>query len=403
MDIRSKLYPYPVLSSANDDYTGSSFTFTPNISKGPREVVFDFALNLQDSTLQQLIGEGQAEFVIHIECPYTAFREIIRCSSESCSRHIVESRLNGKVSVCAFIVAKQDIHGYTNPAFNADYSDISFDIERGGILAVGGQCSVDIIKETDELAKVPSIFSICRSAMDSDESMKIDLDGEKIAITLCAESFSNYRVMSDSPAYLPVFHSILILPALIYVFETLKRSGTEDFEQRRWFRAIRRTLYAQGLKLDQTTLDTYESFELAWENSNTQELIDILDEYDARATFFVTGDWCDRYPDDVKMFADAGHEIQNHSDVHPHVKGMNVNDLITDTKSASQKIKDITGTEPTLYRAPYGEYDDTVITTIEGMGLTVIQWDVEALDIDGKPLPEPVQATGAVFSAKRAL
>lgn len=263
MDIRSKLYPYPVLSSANDDYTGSSFTFTPNISKGPREVVFDFALNLQDSTLQQLISEGQAEFVIHIECPYTAFREIIRCSSESCSRHIVESRLNGKVSVCAFIVAKHDIRGYTNPAFNADYSDISFDIERGGILAVGGQCSVDIIKETDELAKVPSIFSICRSAMDSDESMKIDLDGEKIAITLCAESFSNYRVMSGSPAYLPVFHSMLILPALIYVFETLKRSGTEDFEQRRWFRAIRRTLSAQGLKLDQTTLDTYESFELA--------------------------------------------------------------------------------------------------------------------------------------------
>ena len=145
------------------------------------------------------------------------------------------------------------------------------------------------------------------------------------------------------------------------------------------------------------------TFDVAWENSNTQELIDILDEYDARATFFVTGDWCDRYPDDVKMFADAGHEIQNHSDVHPHVKGMNVNDLITDTKSASQKIKDITGTEPTLYRAPYGEYDDTVITTIEGMGLTVIQWDVEALDIDGKPLPEPVQATGAVFSAKRVL
>ena len=145
------------------------------------------------------------------------------------------------------------------------------------------------------------------------------------------------------------------------------------------------------------------TFDVAWENSNTQELIDILDEYDARATFFVTGDWCDRYPDDVKMFADAGHEIQNHSDVHPHFKGMNVNDLITDTKSASQKITDITGTEPTLYRAPYGEYDDTVITTIEGMGLTVIQWDVEALDIDGKPLPEPVQATGAVFSAKRAL
>ena len=131
------------------------------------------------------------------------------------------------------------------------------------------------------------------------------------------------------------------------------------------------------------------TFDVAWENSNTQELIDILDEYDARATFFVTGDWCDRYPDDIKMFADAGHEIQNHSDVHPHVQGMNVNDLITDTKSASRKIKDITDTEPTLYRAPYGEYDDTVITTVEGMGLTVIQWDVDSLDWK-KPDPSAI-------------
>lgn len=139
------------------------------------------------------------------------------------------------------------------------------------------------------------------------------------------------------------------------------------------------------------------TFDVAWENSNTQELIDTLDEYDARATFFVTGDWCDRYPEDVKMFADAGHEIQNHSDQHPHVNGANVNELISDTKAASLKIKDITGREPTLYRAPYGEYDNSLITTVQGMGMNVIQWDVEPLDIDGKPLPEPVRGLGSGF------
>ena len=132
------------------------------------------------------------------------------------------------------------------------------------------------------------------------------------------------------------------------------------------------------------------TFDVAWENSNTQELIDILDEYDARATFFITGDWCDRYPEDVRLFSEAGHEIGNHSDQHPHVKGMNVNDLITDTKAASLKIKDITGREPTLYRAPYGEDDNSLISTVQGMGMNVIQWDVELLDIDGKPLPEPI-------------
>ena len=132
------------------------------------------------------------------------------------------------------------------------------------------------------------------------------------------------------------------------------------------------------------------TFDVAWENSNTDELIEILDEYDAEATFFVTGDWCDRYPDDVREFCNAGHEIQNHSDQHPHVEGINVNDLIADTNEAARKIEMLTGEKPTLYRAPYGEYDDAMMTTLEGMGYKVIQWDVETMDTDGKPLRKPI-------------
>lgn len=122
------------------------------------------------------------------------------------------------------------------------------------------------------------------------------------------------------------------------------------------------------------------TFDVAWENSNTQKLIDILKENDAKATFFVTGDWCDRYPEDVKMFFDAGHDIQNHSNAHPHVEGMNINELINDTRECNRKIKMITGVEPTLYRAPYGEFDDSLITTMDGMGMKVIQWDVDSVD-----------------------
>lgn len=122
------------------------------------------------------------------------------------------------------------------------------------------------------------------------------------------------------------------------------------------------------------------TFDVAWENSNTDELINILKDYDAKATFFITGDWCDRYPEDVRKFYDAGHEIENHSDQHPHVLGANVNDLIADTRECSRKIKMITGEEPTLYRAPYGEFDDSLITTLDGMGMKVIQWDVDSVD-----------------------
>ena len=122
------------------------------------------------------------------------------------------------------------------------------------------------------------------------------------------------------------------------------------------------------------------TFDCAWGNSNTDELLKILSDANAKATFFVTGEFCDNYPEDVKKFYDAGHSVQNHSDAHPHVEGMNINSLIEDTRECSRKIKMITGEEPTLYRAPYGEYDDTVMTTIEGMGLKVIQWSVDSID-----------------------
>lgn len=154
-----------------------------------------------------------------------------------------------------------------------------------------------------------------------------------------------------------------------------------------------------GTKAEQRKLPIYRveradnkiavTFDVAWENSNTNELLDILKEYDAKATFFITGDWCDRYPDDVKKFADAGHEIENHSDQHPHVEGINVNDLINDTRECSRKIKMITGKEPVLYRAPYGEYDDSLLTTLEGMGLKTIQWDVDSVDWN-KPTSEQI-------------
>ncbi len=141
------------------------------------------------------------------------------------------------------------------------------------------------------------------------------------------------------------------------------------------------------------------TFDVAWENSNTAELIEILDEFDAEATFFVTGDWCDRYPEDVMMFYEAGHEIQNHSDQHPHVEGINVNELISDTKACSTKIEMLTGEKPTLYRAPYGEYDDSLITTIEGMGMNPIQWDVDSIDWKE---PTPAEITEKVVSGVKS-
>lgn len=122
------------------------------------------------------------------------------------------------------------------------------------------------------------------------------------------------------------------------------------------------------------------SFDAAWGNEDTQILIDILAEYDIKATFFVVGEWVDRYPESVLALFEAGHEIQNHSDTHPHMTSLDYNAMVAEMNECSDKIEAITGVRPTLFRPPYGDYNDTVVATLREQGYYCIQWNIDSLD-----------------------
>lgn len=120
------------------------------------------------------------------------------------------------------------------------------------------------------------------------------------------------------------------------------------------------------------------TFDCAWENSDTTELLEILSQNKIKATFFATGDFCERYPEDIKLLADNGHSIQNHSNKHPHVENIEENKLIEDTVACDEIIEKLTSKKPSLYRAPYGEYSNKMLTVFEDTLLhKVIQWDVD--------------------------
>ena len=125
------------------------------------------------------------------------------------------------------------------------------------------------------------------------------------------------------------------------------------------------------------------SFDAGWGNEDTQQLIDILTAHDVRATFFLVGDWAEKYPESVKALGDAGQEIMNHSDTHPHLSQLTAEEIQAEVNACSDKIEAITGTRPTLFRCPYGEYDDHVIEAVQSLGVTAVQWDVDSLDWKG--------------------
>ena len=122
------------------------------------------------------------------------------------------------------------------------------------------------------------------------------------------------------------------------------------------------------------------SFDAAWGNDDTQTLIDILAEYDVPATFFVVGAWVDKYPESVKALSKAGHQIQNHSNTHPYMTQLSTEQMKDEINSCNEKIKAVTGVCPTLFRPPYGDYDNCVVETTESLGMHAIQWSVDSLD-----------------------
>lgn len=122
------------------------------------------------------------------------------------------------------------------------------------------------------------------------------------------------------------------------------------------------------------------SFDAAWGNEDTECLIEILAKYNVKTTFFVVGDWVEKYPESVKALCDAGHEVMNHSRHHDHYNSLSAGQIISDITACNELIASVTDVTPTLIRCPYGEYDDHVIAAVRSMGMEPIQWSVDSLD-----------------------
>ena len=113
--------------------------------------------------------------------------------------------------------------------------------------------------------------------------------------------------------------------------------------------------------------------------------------YDVKATFFLVGQWVDKYPESVKALSDAGHEIENHSSTHPHLPQCSSEQIRQELEDCNRKIEAITGTAPKFHRCPYGDYDNNSIRTIRSIGMEPIQWNVDSLDWKELTAPEITQ------------
>lgn len=166
-----------------------------------------------------------------------------------------------------------------------------------------------------------------------------------------------------------IFAALIVIAAAIWIYQAIDVSAVIN----------------QDRKLPIYSVQTQEkkvaiSFDAAWGDDKTMEILDNLDKYNVKTTFFLVKFWAEKYPQDVAEIQKRGHEIGNHSATHPDMTGLSSEKIVSELKETSDAIESITGKKTTLFRPPFGAYDNHVIETCEGEGYKVIQWSVDSLD-----------------------
>ena len=140
------------------------------------------------------------------------------------------------------------------------------------------------------------------------------------------------------------------------------------------------------------------SFDAAWGGDKTLGNLDLLDEYNIKTTFFLVDIWTQKYPELVKEIVARGHEIGNHSTSHPQMSKLNETQIAKELNTQADNVLAIAGVRPVLFRPPYGDYNNRVITTARAQGFVPIQWSVDSLDWKNRGAQEIINRATKVKS-----
>ena len=214
-------FPHPVLGIG--DAINSNIELVATEIKSSADV-YEISIKLkQDNVdLVNLLAIGKAEYLCEVTCTNTLFRKSITSDSNEIEFLVSKKAVKGRVEFLCLLVAKENIKEYSNSESHSDYNGYSFDLGVGDILAYFGEFSfnADIIYE-----KLKAVSSFMEIVENSDLTYtNIDLKKSKIQVELSSEAYKLFQSdsISREPKFSPVFHSSIVLNALLtalYNFE----------------------------------------------------------------------------------------------------------------------------------------------------------------------------------------
>lgn len=125
------------------------------------------------------------------------------------------------------------------------------------------------------------------------------------------------------------------------------------------------------------------TFDAAWGADKTQGILDVMAQNDAKGTFFLVGFWIDKFEKETKAIADAGFDIGNHSRNHLNMPKLSEDEIKNEIEYVNDRVKELTSKTPVYFRAPFGDYDNKLMTSLESLNMVGVQWSIDSLDWKG--------------------
>ena len=122
------------------------------------------------------------------------------------------------------------------------------------------------------------------------------------------------------------------------------------------------------------------TFDAAWGDEDLADILAILDDHHVKVTFFVSGDWAEKYPDAIRSIYQHGHELANHGMNHKHMPALSDAEIRTEIMDCHQQVFDLTGYSMTAFRAPYSDWDDRVVSVAHSCNYSCINQNVDSVD-----------------------
>jgi len=241
MNISNVSFPFPVLFPRNPDdnsYDDVSGDFKA-ICELSIEDIFDLKINfvLNSRQLQTLVSNQNAIFACEVMCSKTAHRNVWTSSQNILEIQIDTNLLRDQVVLEFYVVANKNFQYSDEGGWHEDYRKKTFSIPKGAVLAYGGQRKELVEREPSDSTAGGSLITVEPSKKETGP-FEVDLNSDRITIYVPTETYALFeKLYQHNASYAPIFHSSLVVPALVEAITAMNESR-QDYQEKKWYQAI---------------------------------------------------------------------------------------------------------------------------------------------------------------------